>query len=442
MRTVDNRGQGNCMYYAYAVSLMYWLRQQDIHVRNEVFDKLKPQNPMLLCNIWSEHQGMLNEFNSHELNVIQHQLGPACRALTAEQVRQEFLSHAKSTSTVANCVYGVKKVFKQKIRQYFPGFDDLIELNVTEEHFQHAEIYKVPGLSLAIEAFVTRSMEDISNSVKKTSDIHLSKNDMCTFLQEQTIEFLSAQDYKWLNAYVQHVKTDKKWGTEELLYTLHRAITGENERDISIEILQNGIIHPWQHPEKTDIVLDNRANVHWVSSIPSGLLVSQDKIKAIYNFKQLLEVIDIQLKQKQFEHDLQPHIACLNDILKYYSNDKVHHFVSNFETQFNPLFEEIMCRQKNTTGGRVNDAFMATWRIIKLAFVRLLSMITLGKVDLEDAIDDSFDRLNSNVITAREKLGFFKSTTLKKSSWAEAQQFTGSDHVINNQHVLAFGGME
>lgn len=41
MFNVDNSGKGNCLYYAYSISLMYYLRaKNNVKITEDIFNKL------------------------------------------------------------------------------------------------------------------------------------------------------------------------------------------------------------------------------------------------------------------------------------------------------------------------------------------------------------------------------------------------------------------
>src|SRR3990167_5400459 len=83
---IDNMGRGNCMYYAYSISLMYYLRQQSSSQSQQVLARLFGSN-----DLGSQHQS-INQLLTKEtlddtdLTTIQNILGPKARQLYASIV--------------------------------------------------------------------------------------------------------------------------------------------------------------------------------------------------------------------------------------------------------------------------------------------------------------------------------------------------------------------
>lgn len=77
MFQVDNSGKGNCMYYAYSISLMYFLRAKNIpEVTEDIFNTLKlgEEEKVRLRVLLSKKPEQ--EFSSSEIkNIIEPILG-------------------------------------------------------------------------------------------------------------------------------------------------------------------------------------------------------------------------------------------------------------------------------------------------------------------------------------------------------------------------------
>lgn len=296
MLLVDNSGQGNCMYYAYSISLMYYLRaKKKMDTTEDIFKKLALSS--------SEKQKLSrlleappkNLFDQKEKKLIESILGPATRKLASKQTEQEFLNNPSGSSLVANAQHGLDQAFKKAFQKHDPSAH-LDQLPQFDSDCTAAEIFRVSNMKRAMNAF---SEKEIASAITMLKDqwknieevapacqwspeeiLHQKQAVWDEMIRQKTIAFFSENEYKHLKDYCNHLKTNYQWGTEETLLTLHRAITGERvvrdpntdrvelayDAEINLTIYTDGQ-NSWA-PENPDIALNNHGNAHWTSLIP------------------------------------------------------------------------------------------------------------------------------------------------------------------------------
>lgn len=307
MLTVDNSGRGNCMYYAYSISLMYFLRaKNNEQITKSVFSKLKLseiQKTQLLALIASDP---LQEFTEKELKqTIEPILGRAVRDLAAEQTKIEFIRAPQSSSVFTATQYGLEYYFQEAVKIQKPMFAQITKNKFNNRSFTEAEIYRIDGIKRAIQDFIQNRKNEIVTAFEnqwaikeeefKTQNVILSKKDiefhqeiiLNNILREKTISFFLDNNNKYLNQYTDHLKKEFVWGTEETLMALNRAVQGERfERNqqgtidtfydvpITLHIYTNNRPPPYPvgNPE---LIINNRNNGHWTSKIPESIFDSQ-----------------------------------------------------------------------------------------------------------------------------------------------------------------------
>ena len=280
MRTEDNSGNGSCLYYAYAISLMYHLKslpQGDL-LKQNLFDFLQLDDQEKL-----QIEAILNtkgHFSTTNKKIIEEILGIKLRNITANQLIEEFRTSPQGSSLYTAVAYKFRAEIQGILKASNPGIATLIGTTHPAHHsmdnFNSAEIFKVPGINLAIKTFSQQLSEDI----KKIPDPTTISIDQ--FFSDNIIVFFKNNEEIQLNKYRQRLTHPQTWGTEEGLCALHRAITGEDirkntadkweifhHRPISLKIFNNGRAYNVGDINEinSNIIIDNRMNNHWISQI-------------------------------------------------------------------------------------------------------------------------------------------------------------------------------
>ncbi|MCC5792739.1 MAG: hypothetical protein JJT82_09075 [Legionellaceae bacterium] len=300
---VDNSGQGNCMYYAYAISLMYYLRaQSDELISEKIFTRLglDDTNRKLLQGLLALRREKNEKFSKGDIKiVIEPVLGTACRKTAGESVRQEFMRNPQGTQMVAVLTGPLSQAFHLSLRKAGSEYALLLEAATLPADITGAELFKVPGMPQRIADYANRhSQALLADFQKQWSDYQEARqNDgawseteclryqqelMNNLVQQQSIAFFKSDRYIHLNAYISHLQTNYVWGSEDTLLSLHEYLMGpqvlrdeQTQRVMSITydtpmklaIFSNGC-DVTRSGASADIIVDNRYNMHWVSRIP------------------------------------------------------------------------------------------------------------------------------------------------------------------------------
>jgi hypothetical protein len=312
MLTVENSKKGNCMYYAYCISLMYYLRaKNDEQITEKIFKNLKiltpiQQNELRKLISSDPHK----EFTEEEIkNIIEPTLAKPIRDLAAERTRDEFLSDPKSSCLVAALKYGLDQHFKKTAETKYPDiaalivnqFKDKKNSQFNENNFLEAEIYRVIK-DQTIEEYSKEILEPIIEDLnKKTLNSPEEKQQVLDeLLRDKTIDFFKNNNQKHLNDYIEHLKKEYVWGSEETLMALHRAVQGERmERnwfgkievhyDVPITLNLEGHKKPHHQPPNPEIILNNLGNFHWNSIIPDSIFTHKSITSPYGLFDKLLK---------------------------------------------------------------------------------------------------------------------------------------------------------
>lgn len=304
MFEVDNSGQGNCMFYAYSISLIYYLRAKNDPILTQgIFDKLKldKESQLSLNKILSKPANL--PFSKDEIaKIIEPKLGRAVRDLAADQIQIDFDKSPQATSLFTSTKYGMEFGFKHAFPMFESKYGDLIDHEFDNEDYTKAEIYHNDQLKLELEAFVvTRAPHVISEMQQRwaaqevsLSELELSDEDKKGFqkillseiIDEETVEFFRTDDNANMKLFLGHIKKEFEWGSEETLMTLHRAVQGEKmvrnlqdkidttyDFEIRLHLHKNGN-SPFHQTGTPDIILNNSYNVHWTSKIPDHLFTN------------------------------------------------------------------------------------------------------------------------------------------------------------------------
>lgn len=304
MFQVDNSGKGNCMYYAYSISLMYFLRAKNIpEVTEDIFNTLKlgEEEKVRLRVLLSKKPEQ--EFSSSEIkNIIEPILGKATRNLAAEYTKKEFKLSPQDAPLFSSAHYGLEFCFKCSMRINGSELSHLIEHEFDNPDYIGAEIYKVKGMDMAMQEYSLarlpyviekfnrewsiKEQEFIEQKKELTErEIQSKKRTLLDkILRNETIEFFLGEEDKHLDQYVHHLQQEGVWGTEETLFVLHRAIQGEHvvrnegraqilyDREIILHLYRNDGVS-YDQSGSPEMIVNNKGNVHWTSIIPDSIFV-------------------------------------------------------------------------------------------------------------------------------------------------------------------------
>lgn len=277
------------MYYAYSISLMYFLRaKNDSNVNKAIFEKLmltEEQIALLNCLML---KSPTTAFTSADIRLIETILGRATRNLAGERTRQEFLAKPYDSSTFAATVYGIEFHIKQALKARNNVLKNLIDNNFKDPLFTSAEIYRVPDIIPEMKRFSNKRLQHIisqfnGNCAQKARELGkgLSAKEkkilLDAIIREETLFFFSENKAFRLNIYVQHLQKEYVWGSEETLMNLHRAIQGEHLcanaqgeflKDIDIPFTLQVGRSLYSQIHDPVMILNNQDNMHWTSIIP------------------------------------------------------------------------------------------------------------------------------------------------------------------------------
>ncbi|MCF6764527.1 hypothetical protein L3V82_01995 [Thiotrichales bacterium 19S3-7] len=272
---VDNKGQGNCGYYAYAISFMYYLKQTGGKITDyKDAIGLDEQNCTDLQKI-IENKNQ-EEITSDELQTIQGILGPKLRAITAERTQLEFIASPADSAIHHALNFKLRQKVKEILAETHPKHADLIEVATDRQaaDYDSAELFKVDGLTSKIEEHA-KVLADRFKAVKDPTKVNIDG-----FFSENTTKFFTENDNENLNIYTNHIAKNGVWAQEEQLTTLHRQITGETsyrdprtskievsrDREIPLAIYKDGKNASGSFGNShSGIILNNQSNTHWTS---------------------------------------------------------------------------------------------------------------------------------------------------------------------------------
>ncbi|MDI1351342.1 MAG: hypothetical protein PSV35_01015 [bacterium] len=320
MLNVENSGKGNCMYYAYSISLMYCLRaKNDKKIIANVFNKLalSSQDQDKLRNLFKTNPHAA--FSKDEIkNIIEPIVGPATRALGAKRTKEEFISTPIASNLFSSTQYGLEHCLKQLLQNNHPNLAGLINGEFTNPSFTDAEIYRTPGIKDALVLYAKTLPDEIALlfekqwpnkekeiSAKKTPSekdiIFYKRMVLDSIISEKVVIFFTDNNYVNLDKYIARLNQEFVWGTEDTLMTLHRAIRGDRlvydkvtkrysescDNDIILHLHINGN-NPLEQKAAPDIILNNKGNYHWTSKIPETMFTPKKAITMV----QTLALVD------------------------------------------------------------------------------------------------------------------------------------------------------
>jgi hypothetical protein len=278
MRVVDNSRNGNCLYNAYAVSLMSHLKSlaQDNPLRNEIFDlfRLSEAERFQLHRILNTPR----YFTYSDKKIIESIMSPKLRLAAATSLISEFSCMGDGSSLFASMSFEFRRQISGKLTRNWQGLAPYISVatdpNVVRT-YREADIYRVPGITIALEKYINVIMSEFY-SLNEANQETVDK-----LLKEEVVHFLTKNNEEYLQKYFNLLNQNGFWGTDETLFALHRFVSGEKtlsinskkevfaQRPISLQVYKNGkIVSSMPSIHSGDIVLDNQSKGHWVSFIP------------------------------------------------------------------------------------------------------------------------------------------------------------------------------
>lgn len=394
---IDNSGQGNCMYYAYSISLMSYLRAQSKEMTEFIFNQLEisPENQASLFGLLSaakDRPANNKLFSRDEIkNSIEPLLAHAIRQYGAKVTKEDFLSKPMSSSLYGPANYGMINAFKLALKNQDNSLANLLNNDFDVEDYTEADIFKVSGMKSAMDDYAKKEAQLIINefnqtwpqelvrlrtqldnvlkpqfknklriniaheliaakqpeifaAIKHQLDTKIITRDefnlgLLKILEEnhdlnkavderlnidwpteeeklnrdfernsefqkrnflencigrKTIDFFNTENNHHLNRYIDRLKTNFVWGTEETLVAIHRHLQGEKithdettDTNITtyaypfrLAIFQNGV-PPDSFNVSSDIpglIINNHGNYHWTSLITAPSMREQEEI--------------------------------------------------------------------------------------------------------------------------------------------------------------------
>ena len=340
MKTIDNKGRGNCMYYAYAISLMYYLRAQKDDTVHKILRRLDltPDHHQDILAILARSKNLNTPFSTHDNTTIQDILGSACRGLASRAVRKEFIAKPEDTAVYSAAAYQFfqhfSKTLPPRYSQYIERRSDILG------NYGKAEIFKVPGMRHSMAEYAKRVSKEVEKEFNETGEnikkhlqpsehIKEKRNLMEAIISKKTIQFFQIEQHTHLDRYIRHLNTDTTWGSEETLLSLNRTLSNEkavydpdtkqwtisSDTPINLAMAVNGEIVSGVSQTENDrphIILDNRHLTHWVSIIPDSYLADISfSLKHLY--QQFINFVShqqnpIQTAEETAERTSKPHV--------------------------------------------------------------------------------------------------------------------------------------
>lgn len=318
-RQVDNSSDGNCMYYAYSISLMDFLRHEPPETANKVFKNLElDEQPKLLEDL-KEILDKKAPFELEDIKKIENILGPITRKVAADRTALEFEIKPRSSSLFAAAGSYIELQFKTSFESPSHGPDEyslgaLIKDSYNTQDFKTAEIFNVEGIKDRMKKFVSEEIISVKqlftkewggiqgSSLSEKESKQKKQNILNKILQDKTSDFFLNNTKQELATYVDHLNTNFRWGTEETLFALNRAVSGEKfnyvsstkrfeaeyDVNINLQILIDGK-QTFQPNVRPDIIMNNINNCHWTSFLYEPLSEIRKKFLEEVNFSSALK---------------------------------------------------------------------------------------------------------------------------------------------------------
>lgn len=297
-------GDSDCMYYAYAVSLLYYLRyKKDPEITTNIFNKLG-----LNVNAQADLFTFLGEayWTNESIKQTGALLVPSCRALAATRLSCEMKENLESSSLAEMVAIHFRKLLAKQVEGLGQPLTKRLDVSGTD-------ILNIPKLKSAMAAFIDKQKEIIKflknpltcknnpalatyvaylevskespeqyNQVKASIEEH--------FIKTMVLAFFKQDNYLFLDSYADYLKQSKVLGGEEMILALHRAITGESLQhkhsdnqgrvDLKLTVYHNNQpargVEPKNNDRNVDFLTLNKSHdADWIAVIPA----KQFKIK-------------------------------------------------------------------------------------------------------------------------------------------------------------------
>lgn len=167
---IDNTGQGNCMYYAYSISLMYYLRKkQHPETAEFVFSQLKLNDlEKRRLNALLNDKSIVLFTTGQIKKIIEPILATAARKIAAEQTQLVSMNDLAASSVYAALCYGMVYLFQKKmLKDKSPEAHLLKSNSFNNPTFTEAEIYQsFPITSPMLKEHITLGYDAIMEALK------------------------------------------------------------------------------------------------------------------------------------------------------------------------------------------------------------------------------------------------------------------------------------
>ena len=411
---VEVTGRGDCMYNAYSVSLMYYLRKKkDNDLTTRIFARLRltPDKIDQLNAILAKNPN--EEISRTDIEqVIEPILGKAARNLTADATVEQYTADPKGSSLFTAANYGIEYYFKLAMQGNNSNLERLIVNDNKNVNFNDAEIYRVQGIRGAMEEFAKihrRELEiEYQDRLQKELKNHqgatpeqiddYKKNILAELINKQTLNFLDEH----LEEYRKHLQTGLVYATEENLMVLHRAIQNEQthknikgsvdftyENPIQLYIYIGGRPAYGRDGQPSEMILNHTGKEHWNSFIPDSIFklkidervtITKDEAEQINNVMRRFTGIenmyeDVQLaffllvdsieKIRSSGDDVEQYKASL-EFMKLYDEKKGLFEDAGF-TEFKELCTKIISKHKPDTPQAASDTDQELNKIAEIA---------------------------------------------------------------------------
>ncbi len=279
MRVADNSGRGNCLYFAYAVSFILYLKSlpRDNLMQREVFSLLR-------LSFAEKHDledilASKRDISFTDRRKIETILGPKLRLAAATTLTAEFNLAPENSSLFTAISYEFRRRVKFRVGKVNPQLAKWIAIATDPtvvRSYKDADIYRVPGIYTALDEFAVTVLPEFL-LLKDVNEVKVDE-----FFKNKVIHFFKKNNGEQLKKYFDLLNRNGFWGTEEALGALHRFLTGEEsismdsrfeiqqQRPMSLQIYKNGrLVSSRRSIRPANIVLENQNNSHWVSLVPS-----------------------------------------------------------------------------------------------------------------------------------------------------------------------------
>jgi hypothetical protein len=346
---VNNNARGNCMYEAYAISLMSYLRRENkTDLALELFAKLELQEEDIkrLLDMIPWERSLA--FDANELQSIQSILMQPLRNFAADSVLAEFLNDSRAASVATAFRYGLDHYVlnQMKMDSQYVALSELLaneKNNFDNPIFKDAELYRVEGIKERLASLAKENLGIIMIAFNKQWDMYqdqlksnpdakpdwpepddLSRCSLKKALYDYMMagyvdELLTDDNSAILNLYVTtRIRKSFVWGTEETLHTLHNALINVSKKRneegqvevVSAVSMRLGVCvgkTPAFFGENPELVLNHENGNHWTSLL-NHVPEPGERIKEI------LRVLDKKINEELISQTKDPRYNCVTEL--------------------------------------------------------------------------------------------------------------------------------